>query len=127
MEPHPPSLLSSLNETYDKIIERLKFTAHELKLSFSAFGSIISVEPDAAGQLSVSTSGPPSEPAPITPADDSPYHLLAGTIRKTWETGKGKDSGVPIFVSPGVMFGMYHDHLERLLNINLAAKHSFDS
>lgn len=119
-------LFSSLNATHVEMIEKLKSTAHELKLSFDAFGSIISTEPDAAGQLTVSSYRQSLEPAPISPIDALPYHLLAGTIRKTWGTGKGKDSGEPIFVAPGMMSGMYHGLLEQILKANITATLSFN-
>ncbi len=117
-----------MNATYLAWIEKLIDTAHELKLSFDAFGSIISIEPDAAGQLTLSNPFNYSlEPSPVSPTDAPPYHLLAGTIRKTWETGRGKDSGEPIFVAPGIMAGVYHNHLEAVLKTNLVATLSFDS
>lgn len=59
--------------------------------------------PHPAGTLRLTTWGDHSlEPAPVTPANEAPYRLLAGTIRATWESGIGKAKNESIIVAPGL-------------------------
>ncbi|KAF8328369.1 uncharacterized protein EI90DRAFT_3126162 [Cantharellus anzutake] len=98
------SSFSSVNSTHSSIVDKLTPIARGLQLDFEAFGFNVTTELDPAGQLTLSHFlDDDLEPAPVSPPDSAPFQLLAGTIRETWETGRGKDSEEPLIVAPGIM------------------------
>ncbi|KAF8308589.1 carboxypeptidase S [Cantharellus anzutake] len=95
---------SSVNATHSSIVDKLTPIARGLQLDFEAFGFNVTTELDPAGQLTLSHFlDDDLEPAPVSPPNSAPFQLLAGTIRETWETGRGKDSEEPFIVAPSIM------------------------
>ncbi|KAK7059850.1 carboxypeptidase S [Favolaschia claudopus] len=110
---HRISTESSVNETGTRDVDLLaSFAASKFNLSVKAFGEVLSSLENAAGTLEF-TAHNELEPAPITPSDEAPYALLAGTIRTVFKVaradkGKGTEGDVKekeIIVSPGMMTG----------------------
>lgn len=84
--------------------------ALKYNLALEAFGSNITetLSDSPAGTIRLSDPwGKWLDPAPVTPTDAAPYKLLSGTIRQTWNTGRGKASGEPIYVAPSMMGGAF--------------------
>ncbi|KAG5647466.1 hypothetical protein DXG03_009397 [Asterophora parasitica] len=110
---HRVSVISSVGETqaHDaKIIEGL---AEKFNLTFNAFGTKLSKEAFGApssGSLTLSDAHPGTalEPAPITPTlgkEATPYKLLSGTIKATYNSHRDLTGANEIVVSPGMMSG----------------------
>jgi Gly-Xaa carboxypeptidase len=91
-------------QSYDT--ERLKGLASSYNLTFDAFGNITDPDAPSSGILTLSDAFHTGlEPAPLTPVNATPYHLLSGTIKTTYNTHrsiKGRDN---IYVAPGMMAG----------------------
>lgn len=101
---------SSLDEVKEHDTNLLKSLGGKFNLTYSAFGSLISEEgAPASGSLTLSDAFHGGlEPAPITPTgkDASPYQLLSGTIKATYNVHRslsGLDDS--IIVAPSMMSG----------------------
>jgi Gly-Xaa carboxypeptidase len=83
-----------------------KDLAHRLNLTFTSFGETVSAGPSKGSLITSDDWNSALESAPISPTDAAEYHLLAGTIRATYNTHRGLEDGEkPVIVSPGIMSG----------------------
>jgi Gly-Xaa carboxypeptidase len=100
---------SSVAAVQERDASLLKHLAKEFKLSYTAFGSAISIEGGpSAGTLTLTDAwGTALEPAPITATgeDSAPWQLLSGTIKATYNSHRSLEGGDTIIVSPGTMTG----------------------
>ena len=91
-------------QSYDT--ERLKGLVSNYNLTFDAFGNITDPDAPSSGIVALSDAFHTGlEPAPLTPVNATPYYLLSGTIKTTYNSHrslKGRDN---IFVAPGMMAG----------------------
>ncbi|KAF8337820.1 hypothetical protein F5887DRAFT_983763 [Amanita rubescens] len=103
---HRISVLSSVSAVQSYDTERLKGLASSYNLTFDAFGNITDPDAPSSGILTLSDAFHTGlEPAPLTPVNATPYHLLSGTIKTTYNSHrsiKGRDN---IYVAPGMMAG----------------------
>ncbi len=85
---------------------RLKDLASSYSLTFDAFGEN-NTDPNApSGILTLSDAFHPGlEPAPFTPLNAPPYHLLSGTIKATYNSHRSIRGHDNIYVAPGMMTG----------------------
>jgi hypothetical protein len=97
-------LCSSLGALKSRDTELLQSLATKFNLSYTAFGvSQSDANAPAYGTLSLSEPFHPGlEPAPLTPIDEAPYHLLSGTIKATYNAHRSLD-GDNINVAPSIM------------------------
>lgn len=105
---HRIATQSSISAVQQRDIHILKHLAKEFNLTFTAFGSDITLDGGpTAGKLTLTDAwGTALEPAPVTPTDDSaPWRLLSGTIKATYNAHRDLEGGDNIFVSPGIMSG----------------------
>lgn len=100
---------SSVAAVQERDASLLKHLAKEFNLTYSAFGSAISIEDGpSGGTLNLTDAwGTALEAAPITPTgeDSAPWQLLSGTIKATYNSHRGLEGGETIIVSPGTMTG----------------------
>lgn len=103
------SLFSSVSEVQAHDTALLKHLAGTFNLTYSAFGAQISEEgAPASGTLTLSNAFQNGlDPAPITPtgADATPYQLLSGTIKATYNTHRSINDADSIIVAPSIMSG----------------------
>jgi hypothetical protein len=106
---HPWLTSSTVAAVQERDTHVLKHLAKEFNLTYTAFGSEISIEGGpAAGTLTLTDAyGATLEPAPVTPTDEdsAPWQLLSGTIKATYNSHRGLDGAGNIIVSPGIMSG----------------------
>ncbi|KAL0071168.1 hypothetical protein AAF712_001728 [Marasmius tenuissimus] len=85
----------------------LSEVARKYNLTYVAFGEQIS-EPDVPSKGRLTLTAPRVlEPAPVTPTQGdnaSPYHLLSGTIKATYDSHRSLESS-NLVVAPGMMTG----------------------
>ena len=78
-------------------------------MTYSAFGVQISEEgAPASGTLTLSDAFQEGlEPAPITPTgiDATPYQLLSGTIKATYNAHRSISNSDPVIIAPSMMSG----------------------
>ena len=100
---------SSVAAVKHRDTEVLKLLAEEFNLTYTAFGSEISIgDGTAAGTLTLTDAwGAALEPAPVTPTgeDSAPWQLLSGTVKATYNAHRSLEGAHNIFVSPGIMSG----------------------
>ncbi|KAF8337821.1 hypothetical protein F5887DRAFT_983768 [Amanita rubescens] len=104
---HRISVLSSVSAVQSYDMERLKGLASSYSLTFDAFGEN-STNPNTppSGILTLSDAFHPGlEPAPFTPLNAPPYHLLSGTIKATYNSHRSIRGHDNIYVAPGMMTG----------------------
>ncbi|KAK2463679.1 hypothetical protein APHAL10511_004430 [Amanita phalloides] len=103
---HRISALSSVAAVQRYDTKRLKKLASHYNLSFNAFGeSITSDGASSSGALTLSNAHVGLEPSPVTPSDASPYLLLSGTIKATFNSHRALQGSDNIYVAPGMMTG----------------------
>jgi Gly-Xaa carboxypeptidase len=105
---HRIATQSTISAVQQRDIHILTHLAKEFNLTFTAFGSNITVDgAPTAGKLTLADAwGTALEPAPVTPTDDSaPWKLLSGTIKATYNAHRDLEGADNIFVSPGIMSG----------------------
>ena len=84
----------------------MKPLATKFNLSYTAFGVGVSDEDvPAYGKLTLSPFETGLTPAPITPTDAPPYHLLSGTIKAVYNAHRTINGSDNIVVAPGIMSG----------------------
>ena len=101
-------ICSSVSAVQEHDTHILKHLAKEFNLTFTAFGSDITLAgTPTAGKLTLTDAfGTALEPAPVTPTDDSaPWQLLSGTIKATYNTHRDLEGADNIIVSPAIMSG----------------------
>jgi len=91
-------------------VNRIKDLATSFNLSFSAYGKEITSPKEAYfGSLVLSSAfAAPLEPAPLTPISgelSTPYKVLSGTIKATYNAHHGVDGNDNIIVAPGMPTG----------------------
>ena len=102
---------SSVTAVQERDASLLKHLAKEFNLTYTAFGSAISIEDGpSVGTLALTDAwGTALGPAPITPSgedsESAPWQLLSGTIKATYNSHRGLEGEDTIIVSPGTMTG----------------------
>ncbi|GAA5972509.1 hypothetical protein JCM11641_001876 [Rhodosporidiobolus odoratus] len=84
--------LSSVNSTLTRISSILEPVVSSLNMSFSSYGSHLSVTNNVVRLAVIEKSE--IEPAPITPAEGAAWDLMAGTMRFIWPGAVAAPSGM---------------------------------
>ncbi|KAJ7737718.1 hypothetical protein B0H16DRAFT_1730219 [Mycena metata] len=95
---------SSVNETLQRDVELLENLAARFNLSITANGKLIMPATDVTyGSLALTTRQE-LDPAPVTPSNAAPFHLLAGTIRATFHVARKdvREGKTDIVVAPAI-------------------------
>ena len=95
---------SSVADVKQRDTKLLAKLAKDFNLTYTAFGE--SLTSGSSGTLTLTDAwGTALEPAPITPTDATPFKLLSGTIRSTYNAHRGFENEEQITVAPGIMTG----------------------
>ncbi|KAL0564031.1 hypothetical protein V5O48_018026 [Marasmius crinis-equi] len=125
---HRISILSSVEEAQKHDTELLKDLAESFNLTFTAFGqSVTDPKLPSKGTLTLTDAfGNQLQPAPQTPHsgdNTTPYQLLSGTIKATYNSHRSIEGTNNIAVTPGMMTGntdtrYYWDLSEHIFRYN---------
>ena len=98
---------SSVKETMNHDTHLVESLAKDFNLTYYAFGNRISEDTTSSRSLTLSTFGAFHEPAPVTPTgkDATPYQLLSGTIKATYNSHRSLQGSDTVIVSPGMPSG----------------------
>jgi Gly-Xaa carboxypeptidase len=106
---HRIATQSSVAAVQQRDTDVLKHLAKEFNLTYTAFGLEVSNEdgPTAGTLILTDAFSTALEPAPVTPVTEgsTPWHLLSGTIKATFNSHRGLDGADNIIVSPGITSG----------------------
>ncbi|KAH9975658.1 carboxypeptidase S [Russula compacta] len=106
---HRVATQSSVAAVKQRDTDVLKLLAEEFNLTYTAFGSEISIgDGTTAGKLTLTDAwGTALEPAPVMPTgeDSAPWQLLSGTVKATYNAHRSLEGANNIYVSPGIMSG----------------------
>ncbi|KDQ15509.1 hypothetical protein BOTBODRAFT_187320 [Botryobasidium botryosum FD-172 SS1] len=94
---------SSTSAVMSHLTAELKPIAERFNLAFTVLGANITSPHSSAGTLDISDpSHSRLDPSPVTSTKEAAWRLLAGTIRGTHATGRGRASGEELFVAPSL-------------------------
>ena len=98
---------SSVKETMNHDTDLVESLAKDFNLTYHAFDKRISQGATSSGSLTLSAFGTFHEPAPVTPTgkDATPYQLLSGTIKATYNSHRSLQGSDTVIVSPGMPSG----------------------
>ncbi|KAH9975657.1 carboxypeptidase S [Russula compacta] len=106
---HRVATQSSVAAVKQRDTDVLKLLAEEFNLTYTAFGSEISIgDGTTAGKLTLTDAwGTALEPAPVTPTGENsaPWQLLSGTVKATYNAHRSLEGANNIYVSPGILSG----------------------
>ncbi|KAH0836638.1 hypothetical protein J3R83DRAFT_8356 [Lanmaoa asiatica] len=111
---------STVTEVQQHLVQVLLPVAREYDLTLDAFGQL--VHTGRAGSVSFSDENDSAfNPSPVTPSDDVPYSILAGTIRATMESSNFYNV-TQVVVAPSLFMGSHLVYTRHYWNLT---KHIF--